>query len=148
MSASSAELNALATITTVDFYRRFVRPKADDARIVRVSRLFTLGWGAFAVATAQFAGSFGTLVEAVNILGSLFYGTILGIFMTAFFLKRVGGTAVCLAALAAEALVLCLFGFTNISFLWYNAAGCLAVVALCALSIPFQRYKVSLASSK
>jgi Na+/proline symporter len=148
MSASSAELNALATTTTVDFYKRFLRPGADDARIVRVSRLATVCWGAFAVGIAQFAGGFGTLVEAVNVLGSLFYGTILGIFLTGFFLKRVGGTAVCLAALASEGLVVGLHFGTQLSFLWFNAIGCLAVLALSALSLLAQRYKVSLAPSK
>lgn len=136
LSAVSAELNALATTSLVDGYRRFLRPEAPDLHFVRAGRALTVLWGAAAVGFAQFANRLGTLVEAVNILGSLFYGTILGIFLTGFFVKRAGGTAVCLAALAGEAVVLALFFATDVSFLWYNAAGCLAVlVAASALSI-------------
>ena len=94
MSASSAELNALASATVVDVYRRLIRPDAGERHYVLVSRLATVFWGAFAIAFAQQASHLGSLVEAVNILGSLFYGTILGIFLTGFYVPRVAGTAV------------------------------------------------------
>ena len=98
------------------------------------SRIATLAWAAFAVGFAEYASRLGSLIEAVNILGSLFYGTILGIFLTAFFLPRVGGTAVCIAAVVAEAAVIACFHGTRLSFLWYNLVGC-AVVMLVALAL-------------
>lgn len=129
MSSASAELSALATTSVVDVWRRLVARGASEERVVLVSRLSTLFWAAVAVGFAQFAGRFGTLVEAVNVLGSLFYGTLLGIFVVAFYAKRVGGTAVFWAALAAEATVLALFAATSISFLWFNVIGCSLVAA-------------------
>ena len=133
MSASSAELNALASTTVVDVYRRLLRPGASERHAVAVSRAATVVWGTFAVGFAELANRLGSLIEAVNILGSLFYGTILGIFLTGFYLRRVGGTAVFVAALLAEAGVLACFALTRVSFLWYNVVGCLAVIAIAPL---------------
>jgi Na+/proline symporter len=136
MSSTSAELNALSSTTSVDIYKRFLerRGSADAGVMARrevfVSKAATVFWGAFAIAFAEFASRLGSLIEAVNILGSLFYGTILGIFLTAFYLKRVGGTAVFIAALIAEAAVVACFCFTTISFLWYNVVGCLCVAGI------------------
>ena len=136
MSSTSAELNALSSTTAVDIYRRFlerkggVDPETLARREVLFSKAATVFWGAFAIAFAEFASRLGSLIEAVNILGSLFYGTILGIFLTAFYAKRVGGTAVFVAALIAEAAVVACFQFTTISFLWYNVVGCLCVVGI------------------
>jgi len=130
MNSVSSELNALASTTVVDVYRRLLRAEASERHYVWVSRLATLGWGAFAIAFAENASRLGSLVEAVNILGSLFYGTILGVFLVAFLVPRVGGTAVFLAAIGAEALVVACYALTPISFLWYNLVGCAAVVAL------------------
>jgi len=129
MSSTAAELNALASTTVVDFYRRSVRPMADDGELVRISKLSTVMWGVFAILFAEFAGKLGSLVEAVNILGSLFYGTILGIFLLAFYVKRTGGTAVFVGALIGEAVVVGFFAFSKISFLWYNVIGCLVTMA-------------------
>jgi Na+/proline symporter len=134
MNSVSSELNALASTTVVDVYRRLVRADASERHYVWVSRAATLGWGAFAVAFAENASRLGSLVEAVNILGSLFYGTILGVFLVAFLLRRVGGTAVFVAAFVAEALVVACYALTPISFLWYNVVGCVGVVSL-ALAI-------------
>jgi SSS family solute:Na+ symporter len=141
MSASSAELNALASTTVVDVYRRLLRPGAGERQYVLVSRLATVGWGVFAVLFAEYASRLGSLIEAVNILGSLFYGTILGVFLTGFYVKRVSGDAVFAAAIAAEALVVACFAFTPISFLWYNVVGCLAVLGLALLfeAVPLWR---------
>ena len=127
MNSTSSELNALASTSMVDVVRR-LRPGGSGRHDVNVSRLLTLGWTVFAVAFAGYASRLGSLIEAVNILGSLFYGTILGIFLTAFYLKRVGGRAVFAAALVAEACVLACFHYTRISFLWYNLVGCAAVM--------------------
>jgi solute:Na+ symporter, SSS family len=128
MSSTSSELNALASTTAVDFYKRLWKPVASDRHYVTFSKLATVGWGFFAIAFAQYANRLGSLIEAVNILGSLFYGTILGIFLVAFYVKRVGGTATFIAALIAEAIVIWLKFGTPVAFLWYNVAGCLAVV--------------------
>ena len=133
MNSSSSELNSLASTTVVDVYKRL--PRGGTARHeVTVSRLATLAWAAFAVGFAEYASRLGSLIEAVNILGSLFYGTILGIFLTAFYLKRVGGTAVFVGALVAEVAVVACFRLTHISFLWYNLVGC-GVVMLVALAL-------------
>ncbi len=136
MSSTAAELNALTATTMVDIYRRLLRRAPDAAAEVRLSRWITVAWGALAVFFAEFASRLGTLVEAVNILGSLFYGTILGIFLVAFYVKRVRGAAVFYAALIAEAAVIACWLFTPISFLWYNVVGCLLVMGLALL---FQR---------
>jgi Na+/proline symporter len=134
MNASSAELNALASTTVVDIYRRLIKPHASERHYVWASRAATAGWGLFAIAFAEHAGRLGSLIEAVNILGSLFYGTILGVFLVAFFLRRVGGTAVFAAAIIGETAVLAAWALTAVSFLWYNVIGC-AVVVVAALLI-------------
>jgi SSS family solute:Na+ symporter len=133
MSAVAGELSALASTTVVDFYRRSIRPQASDAHYVRAAQVFTALWGALALTFAVFASLLDNLIQAVNILGSLFYGTILGIFLLAFFTRRLGANVVCIAAVLAEAIVIAMFAATKISFLWYNVVGCLAVVALAML---------------
>jgi Na+/proline symporter len=132
MSAVAGELSALASTTVVDFYRRSWRPNASDAHYVRAAKLFTVGWGVLAVLFATFASLLDNLIQAVNILGSLFYGTILGIFLVAFSARKVGGTAVFIAAIAAEVVVVSVFVGTNVSFLWYNVIGCVGVVLFSA----------------
>lgn len=132
MSSMSAEINALGATTVVDLWRRF-SGQQDSRREVWVSRIATFAWGCFALLFAQYASRLGSLVEAVNILGSLFYGTILGIFLVAFYVKRVQGGAAFWAALGAEAVVLACFAFTRISFLWFNVIGCGCVVLLALL---------------
>ncbi len=132
MSSTASELNALASTTIVDIYRRFWKRARSDRHLVVVSKVATVVWGALAVLFAEYANRLGSLVEAVNILGSLFYGTILGIFLLAFYVKRVGGTAVFLGALAGEIAVVVCFVATDISFLWYNVVGCLGTIA-CAI---------------
>ena len=130
LSSKAAELAALGTTTTIDFWRHF-RPLAavDESHNVRVARRFTAMWGLVAVAFALFAGFAENLIEAINILGSIFYGVLLGLFLVAFFLRRVGGSAVFFAALAAESLVIVMYFSLNIGYLWYNIIGCAACVA-------------------
>jgi Na+/proline symporter len=143
MSSASSEINALASTVVIDVYKRLVkRDTADtdggndkqyaqhDSHYVLATRIATVAWGVVIVLFAQYADRLGSLIEAVNIIGSLFYGTILGIFLTAFFLRRVGGTAVFIAALLAEAVVVWLFNTTQISFLWHNLIGCVLVVMM------------------
>ncbi len=128
MSSTSGELNALASTTIVDIYRRLFKPKETSKKMVKASRLATVLWGVYAILLAEYASRLGSLIEAVNILGSLFYGTILGIFIVAFYLKRIGGSATFYAAFIAEAAVVYCFVFTDLPFLWYNVVGCLGVV--------------------
>lgn len=135
MSSTASELNALATTTVIDIYRRSVVKKQTDSHYLRASRWFTILWGAIALVFALTADLFENLIQAVNIIGSLFYGAILGIFLVAFFLKRVGSRAVFLAALIAEVIVLIIFylnsqGKINIAYLWLNLIGCSLVMFL------------------
>jgi SSS family transporter len=137
MSSMSGEISALGATTVVDLWRRLVGG-SQGQREVWVGRIATFAWGCFAMAFAEYAARLGSLIEAVNILGSLFYGTILGIFITAFYVKRVKGGAAFYAALVAEVGVLLCFKFTSISFLWYNLIGCVAVVLLAWIFSLFQ----------
>jgi solute:Na+ symporter, SSS family len=130
MSSASSEINALASTAVIDVYKRLVNKSASEAHYVWATRVATVAWGMMIILFAQFADRLGSLIEAVNILGSLFYGTILGIFLTAFFVKFVRGTAVFIAALLAEAAVIGLFNLAPISYLWYNLIGCLLVMML------------------
>lgn len=137
MSSTSSELNALASTTVVDIYKRIMNKEGSDRKYLVVSKTLTVVWGGFAILFAQYANRLGTLIEAVNVLGSLFYGTILGIFLVAFYFKFVKGAAAFYAAIIAEIGVLMCFFFTNISFLWYNVVGCLLVIAF---AVPINGY--------
>lgn len=137
MSSTSAELNALASTTVIDIYKRMIKKDAADSHYLKVSKLSTILWGIYAIVFALFASQLGSLVEAVNILGSLVYGTILGIFLVAFYFKRIGGNASFYAALIAELIVLYCYLFTSIPFLWYNVIGCLSVIILAFILYPF-----------
>ncbi|MBP1767410.1 MAG: Na+/solute symporter [Candidatus Aminicenantes bacterium] len=136
MSASAAELNALASVTVIDIYKRLGRRNATDRHYLLVSRLATAFWGLYAIAFAQFANHLGSLIEAVNIMGSLFYGTILGIFLIAFYFKRIGGHATFVAAIIAELTVLTCYFFTEIPYLWFNVIGCVLLIVLAGLLNP------------
>lgn len=139
MSSTASELSALGSTTTVDFYRRVFKREATDRHYLVASKLFTVFWGLVALGFATFASLIDNLIQAVNILGSIFYGTVLGIFLVAFFLKWIGARAVFVAALVAQALVIVLFFTSKIGFLWYNVAGCLAVMLVAALLQPLLR---------
>jgi solute:Na+ symporter, SSS family len=130
MSSTASELSALGQCTLVDFYKRRWRPGRSDAHYLRAAMLFTAVWGALAVAFALGASLLDNLIQAVNILGSLFYGTILGIFLMAFFARRVRATPVFVAAIASEAFVIAVWLGTSVGFLWFNVLGCMAVVGL------------------
>ncbi len=125
LGSKASELNALGSTTTVDFYRPLFRHDAPDAHYVRVSRWLTAFWGMVAIGFALFAHLVENLIQAVNILGSLFYGVVLGLFVTAFFLRRVAGTAVFWGAVISQALVIVMYASqVPISYLWYNLIGC------------------------
>lgn len=137
----AAALNSLASCTMVDFHLRFRGMKYDSTNLeqcadeYRVSKYYTLAWGIFAIITAEFATGMGSLIEAVNILGSLFYGVILGIFLVAFYFKKVGSHAVFIAAILGEAVVITFFlldkyEIIGLGFLWLNVVGAVAVVGV------------------
>jgi hypothetical protein len=129
MSAVAAALDSLGATTVVDFYRPIFGGGPEDERALLIAKSSTVIWGLVAVGFALFAARLENLIQAVNILGSIFYGPMLGVFLVGFFLKRVGGTAVFCATLVAQALVVALFVLSSIGFLWYNVVGCAAVVA-------------------
>ena len=133
----SATLNSLSSSTLIDFHKIHINKNPTASEEFSLSRLYTLFWGMFCIIFAQFATNLGSLIEAVNILGSWFYGVMLGVFLVAFYLKRVGGNAVFIAAIAGEILVLLMYGFTNIGWLWLNAIGALAVPLFSLLLQPF-----------
>lgn len=128
MSSTASELNALASTTTVDFYKRLIRQNASPQHFVTTSKLFTVMWGLIAIGFASVGSLFENLIQFVNIIGSIFYGTILGIFLSAFLIKQMSATAVFIAALIAQITVLICFWTTDIGFLWYNVIGCATVM--------------------
>ena len=136
MSSSSGELNALATVSVMDIYRRHFKPHASDQHYLNASRVFTALWGAEAVLFAQYAKNLGSLVEAVNMVGSYFYPVLLGVFVLAFFFRSVRGSAAFWAMLVGEAAVVACARFTNIAFLWYNVIGTIVVVVAGLLLAP------------
>ncbi len=123
-STTSSELSALSATSVSDIYRRSLAPGKTDAHYLLASKIATVIWGGFIVAFAIFASLSENLIQAVNMIGSMFYGTILGIFFTAFFLKSVNGRAIFYAALVGEAIVLVCFWLNKEAFLWYNPLGC------------------------
>lgn len=129
ITAISGEVNSLATVSVIDIYKRNIRPEADDRHYFRVSQIATAFWGVYAVATAQYSKNLGSLIEAVNIVGSLFYGGLLGVFTLAFYFPRIGANAAFVGVLAGEAAIFATRSFTGISFLWYNVIGCVVVIA-------------------
>jgi solute:Na+ symporter, SSS family len=137
-SSIAAALNSLASCSIIDFYMRFKKNREHHLHEVhhyKVSKWLTLSWGIFCIIIAEFANRMGSLIEAVNVLGSLFYGVILGIFLVAFYLKRIGGNAVFLSAVISEIFVVVLFILDNnntigLGFLWLNVIGALSVVTL------------------
>jgi SSS family transporter len=130
-STTASELSALSATAVSDIYRRLIAPGRTDEHYLKISRWTVAFWGVFIVLFAMFAALSENLIQAVNMIGSLFYGTILGIFFTAFFLKKVGGRAVLLAAVITEIIVVALFfGVSKDAFLWYNPLGCGLVMLL------------------
>ncbi|WP_207510306.1 sodium:solute symporter [Longitalea luteola] len=133
-SSIAAALHALASCTMIDFHKRLSKRTATPLQEYRWSQAYALIWGLFCVVVAQFSYNLGnSLVEAVNILGSWFYGTILGVFLVAIFMKRVGGNAVFFGAIIAEAVVISVYSLDLISFLWLNLVGAAAVVLFSGL---------------
>ena len=141
MSAVSGEINSLATVTVIDVYKRHFRKSATDRHYLWASRIATAFWGVYAVVFAGRGGGFGALIEAVNMIGSLFYGGMLGVFVLAFFFPKVGANGAFVGVLAGEAAIFAANHFTGISFLWYNVIGCLVVLATGVLISKFEPAK-------
>ena len=133
MSSLDSELTALSSATVIDFYKRYFRTEASDAHYLAVSRFSTFVWGGMACLVALYAGRLGSLIEAVNQLGSLFYGSLLGVFLLAFGVKGAHGTGAFLGLLAGMGSVFVVSVTTPISFLWYNVVGAVVVVVVGAL---------------
>ena len=130
MSSTASELNALGSTTTIDLYKRNVVGERSDAHFVRMSKLFTLIWGVIAIFFATFANLFDNLIQLVNIIGSIFYGNVLGIFLLAFFVTYVKSNAVFIAALITQVIVVLLWNYDVMPYLWLNLAGCFLVMAI------------------
>ena len=133
MSSTAGELNALASTTTVDIYKRSFKKEASEHHYLISSKWFTVLWGVLAIAFATYATLLENLIEYVNILGSLFYGTILGVFLVAFYIKKVKGNAVFYAALISETIVIIVYVTTKLAFLWLNPLGCGLVIGISLL---------------
>jgi solute:Na+ symporter, SSS family len=130
----AAALNALASCTMVDFHKKFIQKDNTGEREYKLSQLYTLGWGLFAILIAMFAHNIGnSLIEAVNIVGSWFYGVILGVFLVAFWIRRIKGNAVFWAAVLSQAIIIYLSAKNTVSFLWLIPAGVIMVILFSAL---------------
>lgn len=145
MSSTASELNALASTTAMDLYKRNKTTELSEQHMVKASKLFTLAWGILAILIACIADLFDNLIQLVNIIGSLFYGNVLGIFLLAFFFKRIKGNAVFTATLVTQMLVFTLYfldykDIINLEYLWLNFVGCIVVIIL-SLLIDFKKTK-------
>ncbi len=139
MSSTASELNALGTITALDLYKRNIKTEKSEKHFLNAGKGFTLLWGVIAILIACVANLFDNLIQLVNIIGSIFYGNVLGIFLLAFFFKYVKGNAVFIAALATQAIVILGWKQDWMSYLWLNAFGCLLVILLALLLESFDR---------
>ncbi|WP_156307495.1 sodium:solute symporter [Sphingobacterium endophyticum] len=136
MGATASAINSLSSTTVIDIYKRFVKKTAQDSHYLKVSRITTLCWGVFTIGIALYSSQLGNLLEAVNILGSLFYGTILGIFLVAFYVKGIGGKAVFWSAIITEIIIIGIWSLDVVAFLWLNLIGC-ALLILISLILQF-----------
>lgn len=130
MSSTAAELNALSTTTSIDIYQRFFSKDPSDQHQLMMSKWFTWAWGIIAIGFASVSSLFENLIQLVNIVGSVFYGTILGIFLVAFYLHKIQARQIFPAAIISQAVVILIFFTVNIGYLWLNAVGCLLVILL------------------
>ncbi|MCH8317218.1 MAG: sodium:solute symporter [Bacteroidetes bacterium] len=145
MSSTSGELNALASTTVIDFYKRLIKTNGSEKHYLVVSKLLTAVWGMIAIGFALFAHLVENLIEAVNILGSIFYGTILGVFLVAFFIKQVKGNAAFYAAILTQVIVIILYIYYEdvVAYLWFNVIGCGLVIMFALAFQPFEKVKLS-----
>ena len=139
MSSTASELNALAGTTAIDLYKRNVKGEKTDAHYVKASKWFTLAWGIIAISVASIANLFDNLIQLVNIIGSIFYGNVLGIFLLAFFIKYVKSNAVFVAALITQVIVIIGFKLDWMPYLWLNLFGCALVMGIAILIQSFTK---------
>ena len=130
MSSTASELNALASTTTIDLYKRSIREEKSEAHYVKASKWFTFGWGVLAILVACVANLFDNLIQLVNIIGSIFYGNVLGIFLLAFFVNYVKGTAVFIGAIITQLIIILVFFLDWLPYLWLNLLGCVLVMTI------------------
>ncbi|MCX2482869.1 sodium:solute symporter [Pedobacter sp. MR2016-24] len=143
MGSTASALNSLASTSVIDIYKRLINKEASDEKYLKASRWSTVIWGVICIAMALYASKIGNLIEAVNILGSYIYGTILGVFLVAFYVKQVGGKAVFYAAIITE-IVVCICGYQKVvAYLWLNVIGCLLVVLLAYVIQQFFKKKTA-----
>lgn len=128
MGSMASAFGSLTSTSMVDIYQRFIRPEESNQHYWWTSKIITLAWGIFCLFVAQFAVNMGSLIEVVNILGSWFYGTILGVFLCAFYLPKTKGSHVFWAAIIAELIVIYAWKIDLMAFLWLNVLGCLLVI--------------------
>jgi len=140
MSSTASELNALASTTAMDLYKRNIADNKSEEHFVKASKWFTLGWGILAILVACVANLFDNLIQLVNIIGSIFYGNVLGIFLLAFFIKFIKGNAVFIAALITQIIIILVWYLDWLPYLWLNLLGCALVMTIATL--------IQLASSK
>lgn len=143
----AAALNSLASSTVIDIHHKVFTKKKDEAEAYKLGWQYTLGWGLFCIAVAMFATNMGSLIEAVNVLGSLFYGVILGIFLVAFFAKRVKGNAVFWAAIVTQVCIITIYRMDIVSFLWLNVIGALLLWMLAWLLQIFANWQIRQSAS-
>ncbi|WP_109300619.1 sodium:solute symporter [Aquimarina sp. AU474] len=137
MSSTASELNALASTTAIDLYKRNVKEDKDDKHYVNASKFFTLVWGILAILVACFANLFDNLIQLVNIIGSIFYGNVLGIFLLAFFVKFVRSNATFVAAIITQIIVIIGWYYDWMPYLWLNLFGCVLVMVIAMIIQPF-----------
>jgi len=143
MGSTASALNSLASTSVIDIYKRLINKEADDKKYLKASRWSTMIWGGICIVMALYAGKIGNLLEAVNILGSYIYGTILGVFLVAFYVRHVNGKAVFYAALLTEAII-CILGYKEVvAYLWLNVIGCLLVVIISIILQPLLNRKTA-----
>ncbi len=143
MGSTASALNSLASTSVIDIYKRLVNKEATDQQYVKASRWATIIWGVVCILMALYTSKIGNLIEAVNILGSFIYGTILGVFIVAFYLKKIDGKAVFYAAILTE-IIVCICGYLEVvAYLWLNVIGCLLVVIFALVIQQFRHKKTA-----
>lgn len=141
MSSTASELNALASTTTMDLYKRNLRGNRSDVHFLNASKWFTLMWGLIAIAFASLANLFDNLIQLVNIIGSIFYGNVLGIFLLAFFVRWVSSNSVFIAAIITQLIIIAIYLLDVMPYLWLNLTGCVLVMVLSIILTNFFRRK-------
>jgi Na+/proline symporter len=147
MSTISAEVNSLATVSVIDIYQRFVRKGRGDKHYLRASQAFTAFWCGYAIVTARYGAGLGSLIEAVNQLGSLFYSCMLGVFVLAFYFPRVTANGAFYGVLIGEAAIFATNRFTDVGYLWYNVIGCVVVIVAALVISAFEKPKMAALTS-